>query len=183
LIFVRLAGWFVLLARSEASKDLEIPGRASQRCHSWEPFVPTSEDAGGSFRHVFTYPGSERTIKEAALELVREARSKIFVASFLLGEPELLDVLFAAAGRLCGGVYVVSEPSDRSLRQRLAELEEESDPDAAAQTHKKNFAELARHGIAVRGRPDCHAKFIVTDDRARFGLQRQPRHQRPEQHR
>jgi phosphatidylserine/phosphatidylglycerophosphate/cardiolipin synthase-like enzyme len=133
-----------------------------------EPYVPGTPRSGdrGGYRHVLTYPGSPRTIKDAALELVGSARDKVFVASYLLGESELLQALFDAADRLRGGVYVVSELSEQSLRRKLTELLDAPDPDAATQTHKKYFAELTRRGVAVRGRPDCHAKFLVADDRA-----------------
>ncbi|GII93974.1 phospholipase D-like domain-containing protein [Sinosporangium siamense] len=119
----------------------------------------------GGYRHVFTYTGSRTSIKDAALEMIREARDKVFVASFLLGENDLLRALYAAAERLRGGVYIVSELSEQSLRRRLAELEETRDPDDAARVQRKHFAELTRRGIAVRGHPDCHAKFVVVDDR------------------
>ncbi|MDQ1024811.1 phosphatidylserine/phosphatidylglycerophosphate/cardiolipin synthase-like enzyme [Streptomyces umbrinus] len=131
-----------------------------------EPYLSNNEGTGGTYRHVLTYPASRRTIKEAALELIQSARHKVFLASYLLGETELLQALFEAADRLRGGVYVVSELSDQSLRRKLTELEDSADPDAATQTHKKYFAELTSHGIAVRGRPDCHAKFLIVDDRA-----------------
>ncbi|MFI5943864.1 phosphatidylserine/phosphatidylglycerophosphate/cardiolipin synthase family protein [Streptomyces uncialis] len=134
-----------------------------------EPYAPGAGRSGGddsAYRHVLTYPASPRTIKEAALDLVRSARHKVFVTSYLLGETELLQALFEAADRLRGGVYVVSELSEQSLRRKLAELLDIPDPDAATQTHKKHFAELTRRGVAVRGRPDCHAKFLLVDDRA-----------------
>jgi phosphatidylserine/phosphatidylglycerophosphate/cardiolipin synthase-like enzyme len=131
-----------------------------------EPFTSGDVDAGRSYRHIFTYTGSGNTIKKTALELIRSARDKVFVASFLLGEADLLDALFDTAERLRGGVYVISELSDKSLQQKLTELEDSPDPDSAIRAHKKNFAELTRHGVAVRGHPDCHAKFIVVDDRA-----------------
>jgi hypothetical protein len=88
----------------------------------------------------------------------------VFVASYLLGEADLLKELFRTAGRLRGGVYVISELSDRTLGQKLTELEDAPDPDSAVRAHKKDFAELTRHGVAVRGHPDCHAKFLVVDD-------------------
>lgn len=121
---------------------------------------------GPDYRHVFTRKGSDTTIKETALDLIHSARQKVFVASYLLGEQDLLGALFDAAGRLRGGVYVISELSERTMRQQLAELEEETDADAAVRAHKKNFAELTSRGVAVRGRPDCHAKFLIVDDRA-----------------
>jgi phosphatidylserine/phosphatidylglycerophosphate/cardiolipin synthase-like enzyme len=129
-------------------------------------FQPTNIDTGVDYRHIFTRKGSGTTIKETALELIGSARQKVFVASYLLGEPDLLTALFDVARRLRGGVYVISELSERTMRQQLAELEEEADADAAVRAHKKNFAELTRHGVAVRGRADCHAKFLIVDDRA-----------------
>lgn len=134
------------------------------------PYAPAPgggrNSSAGAYRHVVTYPESPCTIKEAALELIASARHKVFVASFLLGETDLLRALFEAADRLRGGVYVISELSDRSLWSKLTELLDLPDPDAAKQAHKKYFAELTRRGVAVRGRPDCHAKFLVVDDRA-----------------
>jgi len=129
-------------------------------------YEPADTGTGEDYRHVFTRKGSGTTVKETALELIRSARQKVFLASYLLGEPDLLGALFDVAGRLRGGVYVISELSERTMRQQLAELEEEVDADAAVRAHKKNFAELTRHGVAVRGRADCHAKFLVVDDRA-----------------
>ncbi len=128
-------------------------------------FRGSGADARSRYRHVFTSQGSGSTAKEMALEIVRSARRKVFIASYLLGEADLLDAIFATAQRLRGGVYVISELSERSMRQHLAELEDAPDPDAAVRAHKKNFAELTRHAVAVRGRPDCHAKFITADDR------------------
>lgn len=129
-------------------------------------FEPTHTGTEADYRHVFTRKGSGITIKETTLELIRSARQKVFLASYLLGEPDLLGALFDVAGRLRGGVYVISELSERTMRKQLAELEEETDTDAAVRAHKKNFAELTRHGVAVRGRADCHAKFLIVDDRA-----------------
>lgn len=135
--------------------------------HPAEPRVSFKElhpGTGTSYQHVFTRKDEGTTVKEAALELVGSARKKVFVASFLLGERDLLDALFAAAERLRGGVYVISELSERSMRRYLAEIDENAD--AAVRTHKKNFSELTQRGVAARGRTDCHAKFLVVDDRA-----------------
>ena len=128
-------------------------------------FVSFTANSMPRYRHVFTYQGSESTIRQMALEFLRSARHKVFIASYLLGEADLLDAVFSTAQRLRGGVYVISELSERSLRQHLAELEDSPNPDSAVRAHKKNFAELTRRGVAVRGRLDCHAKFMTVDDR------------------
>jgi phosphatidylserine/phosphatidylglycerophosphate/cardiolipin synthase-like enzyme len=129
------------------------------------PFLP--KDVGGAgYRHVFTYLKSEQTIKEAALEVIDSAERKVFLASFLLGDTELLDALYRAAGRLGGGVYVVSALDDDSLRRGLAETEADEDPDAAyLKAHNKRFEDMTQRGIAVRGHDNFHAKFVVADDR------------------
>jgi phosphatidylserine/phosphatidylglycerophosphate/cardiolipin synthase-like enzyme len=129
------------------------------------PFAPRtgSED---SYQHVFTYEKSPQTIKEAAIKVIDSAQRKVFLASFLLGDTDLLNALYRAADRLGGGVYVISELSEASLRRGLAEGESDYDPDHAyLRTHNKRFEDLTRRGIAVRGHADFHAKFIVADDR------------------
>jgi len=131
------------------------------------PFVaePT-EPAGDPYRHVFTYEKSKSTIKDAAIEVIDAAREKVFLASFLLGDIDLLDALYRAAGRLRGGVYVISALDEGSLRRGLAETEPDDFSDAAdKRVHRKRFEDMTRRGIAVRGHENCHAKFIVTDDR------------------
>ena len=103
--------------------------------------------------------------------MISSARRKIFIASFLLGDAALLDALAAAASRLLGGVYVITQLDERRLVQGLQELADSEDPgeenggiDAAVQTQKKRFDQMTRNGIYVRGHLNCHAKFDVADD-------------------
>lgn len=118
------------------------------------------------YRHVFSYPHSVPAIHEAVLELLASAREKVFLASFFVGEPELLEALYAAAQRMQGGVYVISALDERSLRQGLAMTEAADAPDAADfRAHNKQFADMTNRGIAVRGHENCHAKFMIVDDR------------------
>jgi phosphatidylserine/phosphatidylglycerophosphate/cardiolipin synthase-like enzyme len=129
------------------------------------PFRPRAEVTDG-YRHVFTYLKSPQTIKEAAIQVIDAAREKVFLASFLLGDAELLDALYRAADNLRGGVYVVSALDDDSLRRGLAETESDEDPDAAyLKAHNKRFEDMTQRGIAVRGHNNFHAKFVVADDR------------------
>lgn len=125
----------------------------------------------GPYKHVFTYWGSAHTIRPELEELIATAQRKIFIASFLLGDPALLDALAAAARRLLGGVYVITQLDERRLTQGLRELAETEEPgltrtgiDAAVQTQKKRFDQMTRNGIYVRGHENCHAKFAVADD-------------------
>jgi phosphatidylserine/phosphatidylglycerophosphate/cardiolipin synthase-like enzyme len=127
------------------------------------PFVP-EPDNDAEYRHRFTYRGSTSSIKQAALDLINGAQKKIFLASFRIGDRDLLDALFTAVDRLRGGVYVITSWTENRLRQDLATIEDLDDVDVRAQ--KKRFDELTRRGIALRGHESCHAKFLVVDDRA-----------------
>jgi cardiolipin synthase A/B len=128
------------------------------------PYV--SETAGkGPYRHVFSYRGSRPAIKEAALELLSSARHKVFVASFRIGDTDLLNALYNAADRLHGGVYVISALDERSLRKGL-ETEDADAPGADdIRAQNKRFEDMTSRGISVRGHENFHAKFLIVDDR------------------
>jgi hypothetical protein len=126
------------------------------------PFMGTKSQ-GDSYEHCFTYQGSESTIKEAALRLIRDARQKVFIASFRIGDKDLLNALYEAVDRLRGGVYVISALDESSLARGLQDLDDDVGIDIQAQ--KKDFTALAQKGIYVRGHECCHAKFIAVDDR------------------
>jgi phosphatidylserine/phosphatidylglycerophosphate/cardiolipin synthase-like enzyme len=125
----------------------------------------------GTYRHVYTYWDSSRTIRSELEAMISGAKQKIFIASYLLGDAALLDALAAAASRLLGGVYVITQLDERRLAQGLQELADGGDPgpgdggiDAAVKTQKKRFDQMTRNGIYVRGHLNCHAKFVVADD-------------------
>ena len=135
------------------------------------PPADFSGTSPGAYKHVYTYWGSARTIRSELKAMISGARRKIFIASFLLGDAELLDALAAAANRLMGGVYVITQLDERRLVQGLRELADSDDPGeehggirAAVQTQKKRFDQMTRNGIYVRGHLNCHAKFILADD-------------------
>jgi len=126
------------------------------------PFVAGPED--GEYRHVFSYRGSEPAIRQAAVDLVRQARRKVFLASFRIGDEALLDALFEAVDRLRGGVYVITAWNEQSLLRGLSGLEDDAEGHVAAQRHR--FEQMTRRGIFVRGNDNCHAKFLLVDDEA-----------------
>ena len=130
------------------------------------PFPGHAAPADGPYRHCFTYERSSRTdrqtIKNALLELLHGARRKVFITSFRIGDKDLIAALEAAARRLRGGVYVITELDLDSLRRGLAEMEDDAEADLQAQ--QKDFHAMTQQGIYVRGHRDCHAKFAVVDD-------------------
>jgi phosphatidylserine/phosphatidylglycerophosphate/cardiolipin synthase-like enzyme len=119
----------------------------------------------GQYRHVFSYRGSRPTIKEAALGLLSAARHKVFVASFRIGDTDLLKALYDASDRLRGGVYVISALDERSLRKGL-QIEDADTPGADdIRAQNKRFEDMTSRGISVRGHENFHAKFLIVDDR------------------
>lgn len=138
------------------------------RDHEEREFLPTSAE-GTTWRFCGTFRDSAPSLREAVLDLIRNARRKVFVTSFILGDEELIATLASTARRLTGGVYVISELSEQSLSRGLAELAERSEQDRSVsekvEAEKKRFTSLVSQGIAVRGHENCHAKFLVVDDR------------------
>jgi len=129
------------------------------------PFLrstPSGPAADRAFEHVFTYRGSEHSILDAVLAMVRSARRKVFIASFRIGDERLLRELFRAVDRLHGGVYVITSWNEKRLRDGLAGLEDDAEADVAAQKYR--YSQITQHGIALRGHEHCHAKFVVVDD-------------------
>lgn len=135
----------------------------------WQARPFTAGENTGRNRHCVTYRDSDQSIRHALISLVKSAQRKIFIASFFLGDAELAEELVAAAGRLVGGVYVISAIDDRSLRRGLDELEDEETSDGPEGERRdpaehKRFDKLAGGGVYVRGHENCHAKFAVVDD-------------------
>jgi len=113
-------------------------------------------------RAVFTFQPGCSDIRPALIEMIRSARTKVFIASFRIGDAEVLRALEEAAERLIGGVYVISALDDASLRKGL---EKEDETDEATDAQNKRFEALTRKGIYLRGHESCHAKFAVVDDK------------------
>jgi phosphatidylserine/phosphatidylglycerophosphate/cardiolipin synthase-like enzyme len=125
------------------------------------PFVSaTAGDA--EYRHCFTYAGGGSSILRELIEMIDGARQKVFVGTLFLGDAELRGALVRAADRLRGSVYVISAFDDKGLDKAINEVDDATDVDQ--QLEYRNFGELTRRGIYVRGYPGLHAKFVVVDD-------------------
>ena len=105
--------------------------------------------------------GGVSSLKDAAIALIEGAKRTVFLASFFLGDRDLLEALSRAAERMRGGVYLVTAISDAALRQGLAEVDDTAP--AEEQARAKQFPLLAGRGLAIRGHDACHAKFLVVD--------------------
>jgi cardiolipin synthase A/B len=137
------------------------------RTSAQEPFPASPDTDAATWRFCSTFRNSSaQTLRNAILDLIASARQKIFVTSFILGDDELIEALCDAANRLTGGVYVIVELSEQSLRKGLAVLadkEEKGQVNRKVEAEKKRFVSLTSRGVAVRGHENCHAKFVVDD--------------------
>lgn len=118
--------------------------------------------AGGAYEIVGTYTKSGAPLRDVLVNMIREAREHVFLASFLLGDELVIGELLAAAQRLRGGVYVITALDERSLRRGLQEYDDESGQEPPEE-RRKNFERLTSNGVYVRGHEECHAKFAVVD--------------------
>ncbi|MCA9177464.1 MAG: phosphatidylserine/phosphatidylglycerophosphate/cardiolipin synthase family protein [Planctomycetales bacterium] len=118
-------------------------------------------DEGGPRHFVGTYRQSGAPIREALIHAIRNAKQRVFVASFMLGDNQVIDEMIDAAKRLEGGVYLITALDERSMRRGLQEYEDNEQE--APEERKKNFERLTSSGVYVRGHESCHAKFAVID--------------------
>ncbi len=137
------------------------------REHEHSPWQ-TRPDSADGWRFCSTFRESAPDLRNAVFDLIRKAKRKVFITSFILGDDELIDLLAATARRLTGGVYVISGLNERSLRAGLEELadrdERNEEITRKVEAEKKRFVSLTNNGVAVRGHDNCHAKFVVVDD-------------------
>lgn len=119
-------------------------------------------NTGGRENFLGTYCESGAPIRDALISMLRDAKKNVFIASFIVGDAELLEEIVAASDRLRGGVYVICALDDRSLRRGLEDEEELGDE--SPEERKKNFERLTSRGVYVRGHESCHAKFAIADD-------------------
>jgi phosphatidylserine/phosphatidylglycerophosphate/cardiolipin synthase-like enzyme len=134
------------------------------RDHDDDPFdVSASKDTAWSF--CSTFRGSPRSLRRRVIDLIRHARRKVFVCSYILGDDELIEELINAAARLEGAVYAISAIDEDYLRVGLADLADHKGPvDRKVEAEKKRFLALTNRGVAMRGHNNFHAKFVVVDD-------------------
>ena len=98
------------------------------------------------YAHRFSYRRSATTIADTAVELVRGARGKIFLASYRIGDEPLLEALYEAVDRLRGGVYVITSWDEKALRKDLPDLApEETAHDVKAQRKRFDGKPLITH--------------------------------------
>lgn len=126
-----------------------------------EVLTGDSLDAETAFLHVHPELPSSN-LKAGLLELIKQAKNKVFVVSFIISDEDIVDALIEKAGELKGRVYVVSCLDDRILQQGLAE---EDVTDSTASRQMKCRQRLTEGGVWFRGYGDCHAKYAMADDR------------------
>lgn len=111
-------------------------------------------------RMVFTRPNQEASLRDTLYNVLDASERKLFVSSFLLDDPGVVDRLARKARQLRGSVYVVTALKDEWLGDTFGDQEE------ASPGPTKHLVEpLVQAGVQVRGCRDAHAKFVVADDR------------------
>jgi phosphatidylserine/phosphatidylglycerophosphate/cardiolipin synthase-like enzyme len=125
---------------------------------------PYENGRGAFFQHLSTFP-DRSTIKEEVLTLLRTAQRCIFFASFLIQDEEVTEALMDSAKRLKGHVYVLTTLKDQDFEALHLASAEADDDGPSFSEHREHVEQLARNGIPVKARKDCHAKFMVTDDK------------------
>jgi len=127
--------------------------------------MPHYQDGQGQrFRHLSTFSGKS-TIKEGLIDLLNGAKEYIFFASFLIQDDDIIRSLINSVKRLRGHVYVLTTLKDSDFNS-LGLLESQINDDQwNFKDHIKCVQKLVHHGISVKARKDCHAKFAVIDDK------------------
>lgn len=126
------------------------------------PFLP-NRTMVTDYRHSHTYAAGASTTRDDLVELIDSAGEKIRVASYLIGDDVLCDAVERAAGRIGGGVHVITNLQASQTGMEMPAVRFNNPDEAAA---RRRFEELSAQGVAIRGYPGCHAKFAVIDDRA-----------------
>lgn len=142
--------------------DTVVPGgffvlnrRAIKAFHGW-PAVDND-----AYACLGTYRDSGSPLREALVTAIQQAKQRVFVAAFLIGDEVVIKALAEAADRLRGGVYVITNLDERSLERGMQDYQ---DDDLTDDFRKKQFERLTTRGVYVRGHESCHAKFAVVDD-------------------
>jgi cardiolipin synthase A/B len=141
-----------------------IEGGLFLREQTKKPVFSEYEDGEGElFKHLSTF-SEKSTIKESLIGFLKNAKRYVFFTSFLIQDEQIVESLIEASRRLKGHVYIMTTLKNQDFNT-LASMEEEvHDEHWNFKEHIKCIQELARNGISVKARKDCHAKFAVIDD-------------------
>ena len=126
------------------------------------PFQCAADDGKDEY-FLATYKDSGFPIRDALIKLLRCAKSNVYIASFFLGDKQVIDEIVATAERLAGGVYVITALDERSLRRGLEEYDN-NESSESPEERRKCFQRLTSRGVYVRGHESCHAKFAIVDN-------------------
>lgn len=124
-------------------------------------FACISHKTDAEFLHV--HPElSTSDLKSALLELIKKARRKVFVVSFILTDKDIVQALREKADQLNGCVYVVTCLDEQRLREGLDD--DDNDPESSASRQMDCRKSLTEGGVWLRGCGECHAKYALADD-------------------
>ena len=126
--------------------------------------IDYTDGSGKFFRHLSTF-SKRSTIKECLIESLETAQKHIFFTSFLIQDDQIIENLIKAVRRLKGHVYVVTTLKKNDFETFSSMQDQDSRVEWDFNAHMECVKYLARNGIFVKARKDCHAKFAVFDDK------------------
>lgn len=125
-----------------------------------QPVGRYADGEGPFFRHISTFP-DQSIIKEAILDLLRQAKHQVFFCNFLLQDEDVVRALLDTSRRLSGHVYVLTTLKADDFRQAGGAGD---DTEGDFESHMRCVKQLTCEGLLVKARSDCHANFLTVDD-------------------
>lgn len=129
-----------------------------------QTYFEYKDGEGKLFKHLSTFSGRS-TIKESLIDILKNAQRYIFFASFLIQDEQIVEDLIEASRRLKGHVYILTTLKNQDFDAIAPQEDDAHDDQWNFKEHIRCIQELARNGISVKARKDCHAKFAVIDDK------------------
>ncbi|KKK46179.1 hypothetical protein LCGC14_3164290, partial [marine sediment metagenome] len=117
------------------------------------------------------------SLKEEIIKLINSAEKNIYLSTWLLNLEEVKDVLLKKASKLKGHIYCLMAIEKNNFRYQLSSayknsIESEID-DLQEKYNFKALKELSGSNslgsaVEIRGHSNCHAKFLVIDEKIMF---------------
>jgi len=141
--------------------ELSIKDDSLSDVLTWLP----RDSKGGEYSELNGIDGSEHlicthpknfAILNALVEMIENAKERIFLCNWMLSHKKIESALVKAASRLNGRVHVLTT-FETSVHSRYTEGEE-------ALNDLNRLQELAGAGVYIRLHPEAHAKFLIADN-------------------
>jgi len=109
---------------------------------------------------------SEQSIKEAIIDLIRNAETSIKICSFIITDKDIYEEIEKVLEKYNVAVFLLTQLDDSKFSSSL--LSEEEMTENYHQNHLDIIKKLYEKGAHVRATKTTHAKFIVSDRTSAF---------------